>query len=373
MDWALIELPNPNSAEAKYKSQIPSPNNLLQVATALKQVGHQVKLYNFFRDRYPPIVEADAYVLDIFPCTCMDYYADYAIGYLNSMGMFLQNKEVWLTGFYPWLHKSDMPHNVADPTYFDNSIAGVAGDFHNDWDAFDSTTIPAYKDGHRRITIRASRGCPHQCRMCPVALTYHGVVRRYPVGWVLDEIEELHKRGVWDIGFLDDNLFSDHKWAKTLLGEMITRQYKKRGMAFTFEEGLDVPTALNEEIVGKLKEAGFYRIKLGVETFQKESLEYIRKPYRDPEMAKSAIRLLKSYGLSPTCFQIIGLPTQTLESVTQDIGMFKELGVKIRAQILWEYPGVSFHPSLSAQQMKELCHLALEQTGSLTWKHRTKS
>ena len=75
MKWALIEMPNPNSAEAKYRSQIPSPNYLLQISSALKQdPSNEVVLFNFFRERRPPYVEADAYVFDIFPCTCMDYY-----------------------------------------------------------------------------------------------------------------------------------------------------------------------------------------------------------------------------------------------------------------------------------------------------------
>jgi len=188
MKFALIEMPDPNSAEAKYISQVPSPNNLLQIATALRMCGHEVTVINLFREhvRVIPELDADAYVFDIFPCTCMDYYADYALSCLYSSMM-------------------------------------------------------------------------------------------------------------WAIG----------------------------------------------------------------------------KPYREPELAVRAIKLLQAHKLNPACFQLIGMPTQTRESILEDIRIFTELGVRVRAQILWQYPGVSYHPTLSPEELKELCRKALEQTGSLAWKHKT--
>ena len=373
MNWALIELPNPNSAEAKYKSQIPTPNNLLQTASALMEAGNNVTIHNFFRERFPDYIEADAYVFDFFPATCMDYYANYALSYLDTYRIWATNKTVWLTGFYPWLHRNEMSYPIAPPKNFEQVIADLPydKDFYNAWDLFDFDSIPRYTDGHNRITIRASRGCPHHCSMCPVFLSHgSGTTKRHSVKWVLNEIEDLRNRGIWDIGFLDDNLFSDWEWAYILLEEMRLRAYKKKGLRFTFEEGLDVPTANNERIVKGIKDAGFYHIKLGVETFQEETLRAIGKPYREAAHAISAIKLLQSYKLSPTCFQMIGLPTQTRLSITQDTRMFASLGVKVRAQILWEYPGISVHPTLEVEELKELCQNALAETGSLTWKKK---
>ena len=385
MKYALIELPNPNSAEAKYKSQIPTPNNLLQTATALELAGHEVEVYNFFRERYPEMIEADAYVFDFFPCTCMDYYGNFALEYLDSYRIFMGDKPAWVIGFYAWLNQEKMPFPVAPPRNFEDIIAGPIGsiydaeypvnsNYYNAWHLFDFNSIPRYKDGHNRITIRASRGCPYSCSMCPVTLSHGGgILKRHPIAWVLHEIDMLYEEhDIWDIGFLDDNLFSDQAWAMELLLAMKAKGYRKKGLRFTFEEGLDVPTANNEDIIRLLKENGFYHIKLGVETFDSKTLEAINKPYRNPALAISAIKLLQSYKLSPVCFQMIGLPTQTRESITDDTQLFKREGVKVRAQILWEYPGTSVHPTLSAGDLKELCYNALLETGSLTWKPKDK-
>ena len=76
-----------------------------------------------------------------------------------------------------------------------------------------------------------------------------------------------------------------------------------------------------------LHQAGFYHIKLGVESFDAATLDFMGKPYKDPEKAVKAIKLLKKYHLTPTCFMVLGMPTQTEGSILRDIQMFVELAL----------------------------------------------
>jgi len=208
--------------------------------------------------------------------------------------------------------------------------------------------------------------------MCPVLQTYGAKVQRYSVDWVMHEIDTLyHVYGVRQIGFLDDNLLFEKKWAKELLNRIIAKNYK--GLSLTFEEGLDVPTALDEELVALIKKAKFTHTKLGVESFNSDTLHFIQKPYRDGALAIKAIKLLQKYKLSPVCFICIGFPNDTEESIRKDIQTLKDLKVKLRVQILWGYPGVDFKgQGLSQETLKELQREAMYGTNSVAWRKKPK-
>lgn len=378
-EWALIEAPIPNAPEAKYISQIPSPTNLLMLSSAIKHTGVKdgIVLFNFLKERHNiPIVNAPNIVYNLGEATCMDYLYNYAIKYLTELQRNNLKSKIYLTGYHAWLHKSEFKNVIhTTPHYFEDDISGVNDhiyEWHNDWNINDwewmKCNVNSANDGIR-VTIRASRGCYHNCRMCPVKLTYQNKVRRYSINWVMQEIDELYNKWqIRQIGFLDDNLFYHRSWGKKLLANMIEKQYK--GVKFTFEEGLDVPTALDEELVSLLKEAKFTHVKLGVESFNPKTLEFINKPYKDPDMAIRAIKLLQKYKLNPTCFICIGFPDDTEESISKDINTLSKLGVKLRVQILWPYPGLTFvGKGLDNKTLKQLQQKAMQDTGSCSW-HR---
>ena len=379
--YALIEAPIPNAPEAKYVSQIPSPNNLLTVSTALKSIGvTDIQLYNFLKERNPAVVRADTIIFNLGEATCMDYLYNYAMKYLNVLRGFNLNSKILLTGYHAWLHRNyfeEMGFAVTSPHTFENDIIGKTEyvEWPNDWGMNDwefmRKNVCSVTTGIR-ATIRTTRGCPFFCRMCPVNIVYghDKKIIRYSNEWVMQEIDVLYnKYGIREIGFLDDNLFADMKQGKQLLTQIIEKNYKK--LRFTFEEGLTVPQACDEELASLLKQAKFYHIKLGVESFDKATLDFIQKPYRDPDLAIKAIKTLQKYKLNPTCFICIGFPTNTEESIKKDIKTLIDLKVKLRVQILWEYPGVDFAgQSLSKEKLKSLQQEAMNATGSCSWRKK---
>jgi hypothetical protein len=383
MRWDLIEAPIPNAPEGKYISQIPSPNNLLMVAGALTSIGEKqdIHLHNFLKDRYPEMVFSPNIIFNLGEATCMDYLYNYALTYLNNLRRMNPKSNIYLTGYHAWLHKEKFKDFImTTPHYFENDVIGKPNDeteWHNDWSVNDwewmDRNVKSVTKGIR-VTIRASRGCPHNCIMCPVKITYKKKIRRFSVCWVLEEIDHLYYNyGIRQIGFLDDNLFYNRKWGKQLLAEIISNKYK--GLSLTFEEGLDVPTALDEELVEMMHRAGFTHMKLGVESFNPKTLKFINKPYQDPDMAIRAIRLLQKHKMNPTCFICIGFPTDTYESIESTINKLIELKVKLRVQILWAYPGIDFvgKSGLTKEQLKTLQQKAMNETGSCSWHHPSKS
>jgi radical SAM superfamily enzyme YgiQ (UPF0313 family) len=372
MDWLLIEAPIPHAPEGKYKSQMPSPNNLLQVATAIRERGEEVIIHNFTSIKAPPVVEkADNFVMNLSECTVMDYCLDHALDYLHILRFYYPEQPFWLTGFYSWLHKNELQvqgFKVADPLRFEDEIVGDSNtkDYHLSWDIWDFSQSPSL-GGRRRATIRASRGCPRHCLECPVYLVYRQHTRYFSPEWVLNEIKELYNRGVREISFLDDNLCANNRWIKQILNSIIECKFK--GLHFTFEEGMEVYQALDEELVGLLKKAGFYHIKLGVESLNTDTLKFMRKGYTDPQMAVDAIKNLQKCKLNPVVFLCFGFPTDTEESLRYTIEKCVELGVKLRVQILWRYPGISFAECpVSVAKLKRLQQEAMYRTNSCAWR-----
>lgn len=385
-EWALVEGPIPNAPEAKYISQIPSPTILLTAASALVHSGiakEDIKLYNFLKERQPPIVRSPNIIYNMGTCTCMSYLYDYAERYLDELIDRNPDSTIWLTGYHSWLYLDRLCKNRpnvrrTDPHHFEDDIIGRTEhdtQWHNAWDLNDwewmEKNVKSVNKGIR-VTFRASRGCPHKCVMCPVTQIYGSKVTRTDVEWVMEEIDTLyHTYGVRQIGFLDDNLMFNRPWAKELLKRIIAKNYK--GLSLTFEEGLDVPTALDEELLILLKKAKFTHIKLGVESFNEETLNFIKKPYRKAQMAIDAIKLLKKHKLSPVCFICIGFPNDTEESIRKDIKTLLDLKVKLRVQILWAYPGVDFQgKGLSAETLKQLQRDAMYGSNSVAWRKKPK-
>lgn len=370
MHYILVEAPNPLSPEGKYKAHIPTANNLLQIATALKSKGHTVELHNFLHQKRPTILSGSNFILNIFEATCMDYYANYTLDYLKTLRMFNPESNIWLIGYYSWLHSTEFEgqgFKVADPLYFERDIAGVNGEeWRNDWGIWDFSWSPIL-GRRRRVTIRAQRGCPMSCRECPVYLVYHQRLRSFSVDWVMNEITELYSRGVREISFLDDNLCANAKWIKQILNLIIEQKFK--GLRFTFEEGLEVRQALDDELLALLKKAGFYHVKMGVESFNPDTLKFIGKSYQEPQMAVEAIKNLQQHKLNPVCFLCFGFPSDTEQSLRETIEKCVELGVKLRVQILWPYPGLSFESCpVPASRLKELQREAMYRTNSCAWR-----
>jgi len=383
--WVLIEAPIPNAPEGKYISQIPSPNNLLMISTALKSVGiTDIEFKQFLKERHPPIVKSQNIVYNMGEATCMSYLYNYAMEYLKLLINNNPNSNIYLTGYHVWLYPNILKDittftslenvKITTPYNFENEIIGRTDgsitEWHNDWSMNDWIWMQnnvCSKSTGIRVTFRVSRGCPHKCEMCPVPIVYDMGILRYSINYVMEEINTLyHKYGIREIGFLDDNLCADKVWIRSLLQQIIESNLK--GLRFTFEEGLTVPQALDEELVSLLKRAKFYHIKLGIESFDSETLNFIKKPYRKPEMAIEAIKTLQKYKLNPTCFICIGFPTNTEESIRKDIQTLIDLKVKLRVQILYAYPGIDFAgKSLTKEKLRELQKYAMESTGSCSW------
>lgn len=132
-------------------------------------------------------------------------------------------------------------------------------------------------------SIEMSRGCPHRCDFCNIN-TYWGFKQRYKsVERVLEEMTRLHRMGVREFIFTDDNFAHDYKHTSELLEEMIRRDF-----GFTFGSFLRGDTVrLNPDFSKLAARAGMRFCLMGIETLDPTWLKSHRKGVR----AKDAVEM----------------------------------------------------------------------------------
>ncbi|MCX5714832.1 MAG: radical SAM protein [Candidatus Omnitrophica bacterium] len=193
----------------------------------------------------------------------------------------------------------------------------------------------------QEITVMASRGCPFNCYFC-VNYSFnkmYGVVhyRMRKVKDVIQEIEEAKKdKKIKIVKFQDDIFGIDEKWVREFLS-----QFKDRiGIPFYC---LLRSEYVSEERADLLKDAGCFRVGVGIESGDTRLREEVLNKHVSDESIRRAVKILKSKKLEFHTFNMFGFPGEELSSA------FKTLDFNIRLKpdtaystLFQPYPGSKF-------------------------------
>ncbi len=174
-------------------------------------------------------------------------------------------------------------------------------------------------------TFLFSRGCPFSCSYC----SNHAIAKRY--GRIsnipryrspeasIREIEETRERfGMEKIMITDDLFGLDKKWRKEFC-----EKYKQRiGIPFMCFLRANV---VDEEFAGLLKDAGCYRVSIGVESGNDFVRNKVMNRQMPRDMIVKAFRAAQKFGLETNALNIIGVPGETEEMILDTIRLNQEL------------------------------------------------
>jgi anaerobic magnesium-protoporphyrin IX monomethyl ester cyclase len=142
-------------------------------------------------------------------------------------------------------------------------------------------------------TLEVSRGCPHRCDFCNIN-RFWGYRQRYKtLPRVLDEMGRLHRIGVRQFFFADDNFGHDHEYTCELFEEMIRRNWDFRFGAFVRGDTIQ----RHPEFAKLASRAGLRMALMGIETLDERWLKDHRKgvPKGSPEiMYRGVYQTLRS-------------------------------------------------------------------------------
>lgn len=186
-----------------------------------------------------------------------------------------------------------------------------------------------FSEGTRSASLLTSRGCPFSCNFCSASDVFGKKLRVRTAKSVTDEIDELISiYKVNDIYLSDDQFLADRKRVLEILDRIISRNY---GISFDAPNGLS-PWLLTEEIIKRMKQAGFYQIHMAVESGNEWVLKnVVHKPVKLDRLPE-VVALSKKYGLRVSAFLVVGNvgenAIETFEQMKDSFTLMRKLGIR---------------------------------------------
>ncbi|MFA5389266.1 MAG: radical SAM protein [Candidatus Omnitrophota bacterium] len=183
--------------------------------------------------------------------------------------------------------------------------------FYSSKEQFDlkKSPMPRYDlvapENYKMVWVQASRGCPYDCEFCVASKIYGFKFRHKTISMVIEElktIKRIWKDGV-KIGFSDDNLFVDRKYADKLIKAMAHLNIRWFAQC-------DISVGAETEFLSLLRKSGCELLFIGIESANKNSLNEINKNRVKAHFFgkyKKYIKNIQSQGIGVMGAFVIGL------------------------------------------------------------------
>ncbi|MDH5716848.1 MAG: B12-binding domain-containing radical SAM protein [Spirochaetia bacterium] len=185
--------------------------------------------------------------------------------------------------------------------------------------------------------IITSRGCPYSCSFCSVRTTFGRLYRKRNNSLILKEIEKRYDDGYRVFDFEDDNL-TFHKGEMSILFDSIKKQFtdNNKPIKLTAMNGLSY-LSLDEDILLKMKEAGFSELNLALVSSDKNLHETTKRPHKI-EKYLNVIETAYKLKFNIVSYQILGFPEESLDSQMQTLAFNANLPVLLGASPFYLTP-----------------------------------
>jgi hypothetical protein len=211
-----------------------------------------------------------------------------------------------------------------------------------DPDVLDSYPYPAFdlQGSNPYGVIMTSRGCPFSCAYCASKLLMPKRMTRSAES-VVEELRYWHgKYGFVDYALYDDAfLIGAETHAMPVLEKIISSGLPVR---FHTPNALHV-REINTESAVLMKRAGFYTIRLGLETASFSDREALDKKVKKHQFQK-AVSSLKSAGFEKKqigAYLLVGLPFENQQDILESIDIVKASGITPVLAYYSPIPGTS--------------------------------
>ena len=235
---------------------------------------------------------------------------------------------------------ADLERGSAKPVYRASELPGL-----------DKTPLPDLDLINLRhyssMTIQYSRGCPFRCEFCDIIEIYGRQPRTKLPEQVIAELEQLHDRK-WrgSIFIVDDNFIGNKKKVKELL-PIVTEWNCAHRRPFTFYTEASVNLADDSELLRMMKEAGFIRVFLGIETPVEESLKETQKLQNTRRSMLESVRRIQHSGMEVMAGFIVGFDNDPESVFDEQVKFIQESGIpQAMVGLLEALPGTQLYRRL---------------------------
>ena len=197
-------------------------------------------------------------------------------------------------------------------------------------------------------SVQATRGCPHNCKFCCVTTLYGHQLRKRPIGHVLNQVKEIHDRGL-NVFFTDDNIIGDRNYATELFRGLLNLQ-EKAGRPLLWGAQSTLLLAFDHGLLELASQSGCKSLYIGFETLSREALAQANKRHNSPERYKEAIEILRQRSIRVWASIMLGLPGEDKASAETMFRLLLENDVGlVYYYILTPYPGTALRDELDRE------------------------
>jgi len=197
-----------------------------------------------------------------------------------------------------------------------------------------------HRNDHASGVLFATRGCPHHCEFCVIALTYPHGLRKRPIAEVAAEYASFQGKVII---FWDDNITADAEYAKELF-RAIAPYRKWWSSQATIHAGRD------DELLEAAARSGCKQLFLGLESISQSSLTEAQKGFNRVEEYARIIARVHAHGIAVQAGMVFGFDSDTPRIFEDTLGFLEETGVQNATfNILTPYPGTPLFQRLEAE------------------------
>ena len=177
------------------------------------------------------------------------------------------------------------------------------------------------------MVVQYSRGCPFNCEFCDIIVMNGRVPRTKSSIQLVNELNALYNTGWRDAVFIvDDNFIGNKANVKKMLPDMIKWQ-KKHDFPFKFTTEASTNLADDSELLNMMSAANFYKVFLGLETPNIDSLNECDKRQNSARDLAKVVRTIHSHGLQVMGGFIVGFDNDNEGIFEKQIKFIQDIGV----------------------------------------------
>ncbi len=200
------------------------------------------------------------------------------------------------------------------------------------------------------MAIQYSRGCPFNCEFCDIIEIYGRKPRTKSVAQVIAELEQLYRRK-WrgSVFLVDDNFIGNKKNVKQLL-PALAEWNERHSRPFTFFTEASVNLADDTELLTMMKDAGFIRVFLGIETPVEASLKEANKLQNTQRSLRDSVRCIQQHGIEVMAGFIVGFDSDPEDVFDRQVAFIQESAIPIAmVGLLQALPGTQLYRRLGRE------------------------
>ena len=178
------------------------------------------------------------------------------------------------------------------------------------------------------MSVQYSRGCPFSCEFCDIIEIYGRVPRTKSNQQMLAEFDALKALG-WrgTVFIVDDNFIGNKKNVRQLLPALADWQ-NRNGHPFSLITESSVNLADDKPLLDSMRDAGFRRVFLGIETPVEESLKEAQKSQNRGNLLES-VKTIQSYGMEVMGGFIVGFDNDPEDIFERQIDFIRRSAIPL--------------------------------------------